>query len=166
MSILHQLHSSTDPQIQHCRISFPPLPEVSERSTRLKENYYINPVTFVPECHTSLPVALPENAESPDEENSQSKRLLEIKMIEMPDIPKAYSRYMSPPVTSATSISPSPMVEVERLEGGINWDDVRIQAWNGEEREQNGAYIDALQASSLLKKGLKVSSILLKSRRY
>lgn len=103
-----------------------------------------------------LPTPRPEDIERPSEDAIQSPKL-----VEMPDLPKVYSRYMSPPITSATSIAPSPMVEVERSEGGVNWDDVRIQAWNGEEREQNGAYIDALQNSSMLKRSLQVSSLLL-----
>lgn len=54
----------------------------------------------------------------------------------------AYQSWMSPKPTSVTSIKPSPMIEVEAEEGGIDWDDARIQSFAGPSRVENGAYIE------------------------
>jgi len=48
---------------------------------------------------------------------------------------------MSPPPPSPKAITPSPISGTER-EGGIDWEDVRVQAWNGTERHDNGDFIE------------------------
>jgi len=53
---------------------------------------------------------------------------------------EAYQYFMSPEPTSARSIPPSPMLDVEKEEGGVDWEDPRIQRWS-ETREVNGEWM-------------------------
>jgi len=67
------------------------------------------------------------------------------------DVIKAYDDWISPAPTSYNSIPPSPLAEIERKGEGINWEDVRIQSWNSQERAENGEYLTwALQAKNSL----------------
>lgn len=132
--------------MKHCRISCPPTPEVAERTPRLKNNYYINPVTFVPEKDVFLPFSLTEDIFTPQDEENKKPKWIEIKAPGA-DLVGMYDSWMSPRPTSLTSIPPSPMVEVEVSEGGVKWDDERIQSWSGEERMENEEFFDvALEA--------------------
>ena len=98
------------------------------------ENYYILPSPFMTEAHFFLPMTLnqpPSNGELrlPPGANA---------------LITAYQSWMSPKPTSVTSIKPSPMVEVEAEECGIDWDDARIQSFAGPSRAENGAYIEQI----------------------
>lgn len=54
-------------------------------------------------------------------------------------INKAYTSWLSPAPTSASSIPPSPLVD---LTESIDWSDPRIQSWTGLERMQNIEYYE------------------------
>lgn len=110
-------------------------------SGELGKNYYVNPHAFLPEAHFLLPMTLSEDPTS----SSSSEGELHLppgaeKIIE------AYQYFMSPEPSSLTSIKPSPMLEVESEEGGVDWSDPRIQRWN-EERDGNGHWLKRVLAT-------------------
>lgn len=56
-------------------------------------------------------------------------------------VAERFLEWMSPPPPTPGGISPSPISGTER-EGGIDWEDVRVQSWSGSERHDNGDYIE------------------------
>ncbi|WVW86024.1 hypothetical protein I302_108062 [Kwoniella bestiolae CBS 10118] len=119
-----------DDNPQNCRVSWPPPPQLVE-SGRFDKNYFVNPAPFLPICNLLLyPSVAPHNVIGPN-----TSKLVE-----------SYREWMSPPPNEDDKqmIPPSPMVGVQNDEepNGPDWDDVRIQSWSGEERVQNGDWLE------------------------
>jgi hypothetical protein len=74
-------------------------------------------------------------------------------------ISERFTTWMSPPPPSPKSITPSPISGTER-EGGIDWEDVRVQAWSGTERHDNGEYIEKSVELNKAIKSMQVSIFL------
>lgn len=56
-------------------------------------------------------------------------------------VAEKFSEFISPPPAKNGRMVPSPLSGTEP-ENGIDWEDVRVQSWNAEERHDNGAYIE------------------------
>ncbi|WRT70351.1 uncharacterized protein IL334_007349 [Kwoniella shivajii] len=115
---------------KNCRVSWPPPPQLVE-SGRFDKNYFVNPAPFLPMCNLLMyPSVAPHTVIGPNT----------VKLVE------SYREWMSPSPDpdDKNSIPPSPMLSVQQQEEseGIDWDDLRIQSWSGEEREQNGEWIE------------------------
>lgn len=50
--------------------------------------------------------------------------------------------WMSPPPKSSKSIAPSPLMDLDPEDQGVDWEDARIMSWSGKEREENDEYIE------------------------
>ncbi|KAK6909469.1 hypothetical protein I203_103488 [Kwoniella mangroviensis CBS 8507] len=114
----------------NCRVSWPPPPQLVE-SGRFDKNYFVNPAPFLPMANLLLyPSVAPHNVIGPN-----TSKLVE-----------SFREWMSPAPyeDDKKNIPPSPMLAVQNDEepNGPNWDDVRIQSWSGEERLQNGDWIE------------------------
>ncbi|OCF77255.1 hypothetical protein I204_01241 [Kwoniella mangroviensis CBS 8886] len=114
----------------NCRVSWPPPPQLVE-SGRFDKNYFVNPAPFLPMANLLLyPSVAPHNVIGPN-----TSKLVE-----------SFREWMSPAPyeDDKKTIPPSPMLAVQNDEepNGPNWDDVRIQSWSGEERLQNGDWIE------------------------
>jgi hypothetical protein len=72
-------------------------------------------------------------------------------------ISERFSTWMSPPPPSPKAITPSPISGTER-EGGIEWDDVRVQSWSGTERHDNGEFIEKSVELNKAIKSMQVGS--------
>jgi hypothetical protein len=74
-------------------------------------------------------------------------------------VSERFTTWMSPPPPSPKSITPSPISGTER-EGGIDWEDVRVQAWSGTERHDNGEFIEKSVELNKAIKSMQVSIFL------
>jgi hypothetical protein len=74
------------------------------------------------------------------------------------------TEWMSPPPSpdSPRLIIPSPISGTER-EGGIDWEDVRVQSWSGNERHENGEFIEKSVELNKAIKSMQVSWSLCRS---
>lgn len=90
----------------------------------MPKNYFVNPAPFMPTMTLILGAAPSQPFKEPPPELAM----------------KNYSRWLSP-APEEDSIRESPTLSVAR-NSQIDWNDPRIQAWNGVEREQNGEYIE------------------------
>ena len=100
--------------------------ELTRYSGRFTNNYYINPAPFLPTTHFFIPSSMTSKEEAPITSEAVAQKFLE---------------YVSPPPAKNGRIVPSPLSGTEP-ENGIDWEDVRVQSWNAEERHDNGAYIE------------------------
>ena len=66
---------------------------------------------------------------------------------------------MTPEPTSLNSIKPSPMLDVEAEEGGVNWADPRIQSWSGASRQENQSWLDQVLSSEASMAFMNVSYV-------
>ncbi|EIW71792.1 hypothetical protein TREMEDRAFT_67961 [Tremella mesenterica DSM 1558] len=116
-----------DPNPKSCRTSFPPPPELIDRG-RFNTNYFVNPAPLLPSTHLMVasPLTRPPTSDPPISKAVADK----------------FMEWMSPAPESATSIKPSPMLWVQEEEGGVDWEDPRIQSWAAEERQENFKYIN------------------------
>jgi hypothetical protein len=58
--------------------------------------------------------------------------------------------------TAAFSPPRSPLERVEEAAEGVDWDDVRVQRWSGEERMENERWIEAGQVRFAMQAQLEV----------
>lgn len=111
-----------------------------DRSGQLGKNYYVNPHAFLPVAHFLLPMTLSEPPQTSPSSSSSSDSDNEFRSPPGADkLIESYQYFMSPAPTSLTSVPPSPMVDVESEEGGVDWGDVRIRGWG--EREENADWL-------------------------
>jgi hypothetical protein len=110
-------------------------------SGRFDTNYYMNPAPFLPTTHFLMPRSMTPKDGVPITGESISER---------------FTTWMSPPPPSPKSITPSPISGTER-EGGIDWEDVRVQAWSGTERHDNGEFIEKSVELNKAIKSMQVS---------
>lgn len=130
---------------------------------RFTNNYYVNPAPFLPDVDFltatgSAPSTGPlqiinagrsstPNSGSTDEEGPERT------------INDIYSSWMSPAPSSKTFIRPSPTEDCTApgTDGAaaIDWEDVRIQNWNSDERHDNGDYMVRVKNYHLALGGLE-----------
>ena len=101
----------------------------------------MNPAPFLPTTHFLMPRSMTPKDGVPLTGESISER---------------FTTWMSPPPPSPKSITPSPISGTER-EGGIDWEDVRVQAWSGSERHDNGEFIEKSVELNKAIKSMQVS---------
>lgn len=56
-------------------------------------------------------------------------------------VAERFQAWISPAPSTRGGLVPSPASNTEP-ENGIDWDDVRVQSWNADERHDNGAFIE------------------------
>ena len=112
-------------------------------SGRFTNNYYINPAPFLPTTHFFVPSSLTPKDAPPASSEA---------------VAEAFLNWMSPPPRTNGQIVPSPLSGTEP-ENGIDWDDVRVQSWNAEERHDNGAYIEKSVELNKAIKSMQVSQL-------
>ena len=71
-------------------------------------------------------------------------------------VAERFLEWMSPPPSASRTITPSPISGTER-EGGIDWEDVRVQSWSGTERHDNGEFIEKSVELNKAIKSMQVS---------
>jgi hypothetical protein len=73
-------------------------------------------------------------------------------------VAERFLEWMSPAPPTPGAISPSPISGTER-EGGIDWEDVRVQSWSANERHDNGEYIEKSVELNKAIRSMQVSQV-------
>ncbi len=89
------------------------------------KNYFVNPAPMMPTMTLILGAA---PAQPFHQSPAETARI-------------NYDQWLSPKPESKDDIRASPTLSVSR-NAKVDWNDPRIQAWNGVEREENGEYIE------------------------
>jgi hypothetical protein len=117
----------------------------------MAKKYFVNSAPFIPTAQFLLPTTLTKNPSTsrtrPLNPSGFSLEPLQplTRDSNVPpgaeDLSQLYDDWLSPSPTSINSIPPSPLAEIERKGEGVDWEDVRIQSYIGEERLENQEYM-------------------------